>query len=182
MKLILVGQGRTQWDEESRLQGTVDLPLSPRGRKQVSSLARKLHAFGPKGIVSGTGETLTETSRILARQFRCRMRTYEQLNELNHGLWEGMLHREIEERHPHVYRSWCTNPQSVCPPMGESVAEMLERVGEVLERLRRRQSNTIVMVLPRMVRVAAQALLTGVTLETLWSNRPARAEWIGLDI
>ncbi|KPL00081.1 MAG: hypothetical protein AMK75_05930 [Planctomycetes bacterium SM23_65] len=182
MKLILVGQGKTQWDEESRLQGTIDLPLSPRGRKQVSSLARKLHALRPKGIVSGTGETLSETSRILARRLRCRVYAYEQLNELNHGLWEGMLHREIEERHPQVYRRWCANPQSVSPPKGESIAELLERVGEVLERLRRRHSDTIVMVLPEMVRLAAQALLTGLTVETLWSRRPTRVEWTGLDI
>ena len=182
MKLILVGQGRTPWDEESRLQGTIDLPLSPRGRKEVSSLARKLHAFRPKGIVSGTGQTLTETSRILARRLRCRVRTYEQLNELDHGLWEGMLHSEIEERHPQVYRRWCTDPQSVSLPKGESITEMLERVGEVLERLRRRRSDTLVIVLPEMVRLAAHALLTGVTLETLWPNRPGRVEWTGLDI
>ena len=182
MKLILVGQGRTQWDEESRLQGRIDLPLSPRGRKQVSSLARKLHAFRPKGIVSGTGQTPTETSRILARRLRCRVRTYEELNELNHGLWEGMLHREIEDRHPHVYRSWCANPQSVSPPNGESITELLERVGEVLERLRHTGSGTLVIVLPEMARLAAQALLTGVTLETLWSKRPATVEWTGLDI
>lgn len=182
MKLILVGQGRTPWDEELRLQGRIDVPLSPRGRKAVSSLARKLRSFRPKEVVCGTGQTPTETSRILARELHCRVRTFEQLNELDHGLWQGMLHSEIEERHPAVYRHWRRNPQSVSPPRGESIAGLLERVGEVLERLRRRRVDSLVMVLPGMVRLAAQALLTGVTLETLWSQSPVRAEWTRVDI
>ena len=182
MKLILVEQGRTRWDEESRLQGRIDVPLSPRGRKEVSTLARKLQSFHPNEVVCGTGQTLTETSRILAKELRCRVRTFEQLNELDHGLWQGMRHSEIEGRHPAVYRRWRRNPLSVSPPRAEAMAGLLERVGEVLQRLSRRRVDSVVIVLPGMVRVAAQALLTGVTLETLWSQRPVRAEWTSVDL
>ena len=183
MKWILVGQGRTEWDDESRLQGTIDLPLSVRGRKGVSRLARKVHAFTPGEVVAGSGQTLVETARIYARQIGCRVHTHDELNELDHGLWQGMLRRELEERYPRLYRRWSADPQSVSPPRGEPLSAMLERVGGVLERLRRRRRDrALIVVLPRMVRLAAQARLTGVSFETIWSAKPSPGEWTGIDI
>lgn len=183
MKVILVGQGRTPWDEESRVQGTIDVPLSPRGRKEVTTLARKLRAFHPKRIITGTGQTLRETAAVLAQKLGCRVTNHKQLNGLDHGLWQGMRLDELEERYPHVYRRWVKSPQSVSPPRGESISELLVRVGEVIEETqRRRQDGAVVMVLPELVRLAAQALLTGVTLETIWFKRPSRRQWTEVEV
>ena len=183
MKVILVAQGRTAWDEEGRLQGRIDVPLSVRGRKEVTSLARKLKAFHPKRILTGTGQTQLETAGILERELGCRVRSTAQLNELDHGLWQGMLLSELEERYPGFHRRWLKGPQSVSPPRGESIAGLLDRVGAVIDGLRRRPgARTVVMVLPETARLAAHALLTGVGLETVASPRTSRRQWTEVEI
>jgi len=183
VKVILVDQGRTVWDEASRLQGTIDVPLSPRGCKEVASLARKLKPLRPKRILCGTGQTQLETSQILAKGLGCRVVQHPELKALDVGLWQGMLHEELLRRYPRSYKRWCRDPQSVSPPRGESVGEMVARVSEVVEEIRRRRNRTtLVMVTPGMVRLGAEALLTGVRLETIWSERVSTEAWTGIDI
>jgi len=182
MKWILVGQGRTEWDDEGRLQGTIDLPLSVRGRKEASRLARKVGAFAPEEVVTGSGQTLVETARIYARESGCRVHTHDELNELDLGLWQGMLRRELEERYPRTYRRWSADPQSVSPPKGESLTAMLERVGAAIEGLRRRRHRkALLCVLPPVVRLATHALLTGVSFETIRSTTSSPGAWIEID-
>ena len=183
MKVILIDQGRTAWDAESRLQGTIDVPLSACGRKEVAGLARKLKALAPKRILCGTGQTQLETSRILAKGLACRVSPCEQLNALNAGLWQGMLCGELAARYPRSYRRWCSEPHAVSPPKGETVSEMMGRVSEVIEELRgRRKRGTRVVVTPPMVRVAAEALLTGVRMETIWAEQDSSEAWTVIDI
>jgi len=183
VKVILVSQGRTAWDDEKRVQGTIDVPLSERGRKESAALARKLVAFRPRRIYSGTGQTQLETARILARTLGCGITRLAQLNALDQGLWQGALHAELAERCRRSYRRWRRGPQRVSPPQGESTQTMIARVAEVVAMLRRRRrSGTVVLVLPDVVRLGAQALLAGVRLETLWSASPRAAAWTGIDI
>ena len=103
MKVILVRQGKTTWDEEERLQGTIEVPLSERGRKETATLARRLERFKPKRVFCGSGQTQVETARILARTIHCRVRRYCKLNALDYGLWQGMLLDELKERYPRTY-------------------------------------------------------------------------------
>lgn len=183
MKVILVSQGRTKWDDESRLQGTIDVPLSVRGRKEVGGLARRLKDLRPKRILSGNGQTLVETCRILSRTLGCRVTRCDELDDLDHGLWQGMLLDELEGRYPKAFRRWRRNPTRVAPPRGEAVTEMLKRVSRVIDQFRRRPGRgTVVMVLPEVVRMAAEALLSGVRLETIWSNGSPLSEWTGIEV
>ena len=39
-QILLIRPGCTDFDEQHRIQGTLDLPLSPRGEKQVAKLVR----------------------------------------------------------------------------------------------------------------------------------------------
>ena len=178
MKVVLVGQGRTGWDDAARLKGTIDVPLSARGRKETARLARGLSEMGPVRVVSGTGRTGRETARILSAALGCKCEVCSELGDVDHGLWEGMLLSDLEQRCPRTYRQWRRNPDSVSPPGGESMEDVLGRVREALSRLRPQQTKgTLVMVLPEKLRAAVKALLTGDTLENAWSDGSLRDPW-----
>jgi probable phosphoglycerate mutase len=180
--MILVGQGRTAWDDEGRLRGRLDVPLSEKGRKEVAGLARRLRRFKPRGVITGPGGASAETAAIYADVFGCRVRTFDELACADLGLWEGQLVSELEKRYPRTFRRWRKAPECAAPPMGETMDEVLSRVGAVVARFRRsRRTEAVVMVLPHEVRMAVEALLRGVSLETLRSGNSREEEWTGID-
>ena len=44
-RVLLVRPGATDFDDQGRIKGTLDMPMSERGRQQVNSLAEQLSDF-----------------------------------------------------------------------------------------------------------------------------------------
>jgi hypothetical protein len=60
---------------------------------------------------------------------------------------------------------------------------MLRRLETVVEKLRRNASRrAVVLVLPDIVRQGVEALLSGVRLESLWSDGTVRRGRVGIEI
>jgi probable phosphoglycerate mutase len=78
------------------------------------------------------------------------------LENLSHGLWEGMLLDDVRRKHPRVYKQWREAPAAVCPPEGETCADAYERVRKVLKRpSRRRQPFAVVAPEPLATLIAS---------------------------
>ena len=50
------------------------------------------------------------------------------MQNLNQGLWQGMLVEDVRHKQPKVYRQWQEQPENVCPPEGEMLEQADERV------------------------------------------------------
>jgi probable phosphoglycerate mutase len=53
---------------------------------------------------------------------------------MHFGLWQGMPVDEIRRKQPKVFRQWQEEPTSVCPPEGETFADVHARVLEGLRK------------------------------------------------
>jgi len=98
--LVVATAGKTSWDEEGRLLGSRSIPLSPLGRAQMEQLARQLEQFPLRVIYTGHSRYCLESARILAQTCGATVRCLHELCEVNQGLWEGLLLREIERTYP----------------------------------------------------------------------------------
>jgi broad specificity phosphatase PhoE len=152
-EFLLIRPGATVYDEQRRVQGTLDIPLSERGRAEVAQLAagltERLAAAGapPAALYCGPGESVVRTAEAVGKALGLRPRKVDELRNLDQGLWQGLQVDDIKRRNARVFRQWLDDPATVCPPHGETVADALDRVRAALKPLvKRHQGETVALV------------------------------------
>jgi broad specificity phosphatase PhoE len=145
--VVLIRPGATGYDEQNRIQGVLDLPLSERGKTEVASLVDRLATRDFAGLYCGPSESTTRTAEAIARATSLRAKRLDDLRNLDQGLWQGLPVEEIKRRYTRVFRQWLDDPRTVCPPQGEPVEDALERIRTALKPiLRRHRDETIGLV------------------------------------
>jgi broad specificity phosphatase PhoE len=170
-QVVLIRPGATAYDEQNRVQGILDIPLSDRGRAEVAQLAEKLaeplnrngngddnghshenrigqgHGHELTALYCGPGESAVRTAETIGKAIGLRPKRIDDLRNLDQGLWQGLQLDEIKRRNLKVFRQWLDDPVTVCPPQGETVESALERIKSALRPLiRRHQDETIGLV------------------------------------
>jgi broad specificity phosphatase PhoE len=169
VQLILVRPGSTDYDLQARIQGTLDIPLNDAGRTEAAATAEKLRAYLPTAIYCCTGSSAEETAAVLGQALNIKPKTLDRLQNINLGLWQGMLVEEVRRKQPKVYKQWQEHPEMVHPPEGEMLSEVLGRTEETLEKLaRKHRSGTIVLVVPEPIASVLRHRIEGGELGDLW--------------
>lgn len=116
--IILVRPGITPFDEQGRLLGSLDVPLSETGRRQVEQIALQLADRDVHRIYCASCRRSMETAEGIAKSLGIRCIQLKKLRNLNHGLWEGKKLEEIRKSQPRVFRIWQEQPEAIRPPGG----------------------------------------------------------------
>ncbi len=140
-QVVLIRPGATDFDEQDRVQGVLDLPLSPRGQAEVAALADRLAGLPLAALYCGPGASVLVTAETVGRAVGLRPKRIDELRNLDQGLWQGLQRDEIRRRHHKVFRLWQDDPRAVCPPQGETVESALARVRAALRPLIRRHRD-----------------------------------------
>jgi broad specificity phosphatase PhoE len=137
-RVFMVRHGATVLSAEDRFAGATDVELSDEGREQTRRLAERLsHEKIVAAYASPLGRTV-ETARILSAPHNLDVQTCDGLREINHGRWEGMTRREVEERFPDEAAEWEKDPYTFAPLGGESGLAVTARALPVLIELVRK--------------------------------------------
>ena len=160
--VAVVRPGWTNFDEQHRLIGTLDLPLCPQGAAQVAALIEKLRELPtpPEAVVCGMTQPATCTAEAIAAAFDLTARKSEELANLNQGLWQGSTLEEIGRRMPRVFNQWQEAPETICPPEGEPWEEAADRVQRALKKPLRK-FDSLVIVASEPLASLVSSLLTG---------------------
>ncbi|AEW93997.1 histidine phosphatase family protein [Streptantibioticus cattleyicolor] len=130
---MLWRHGQTAWNLERRFQGTTDIPLTATGVAQARRAARLLAALRPDAIIasdlSRAARTAAELSALTGLEATC----YEDLRETYAGVWQGLTHEEILERHREQYLAW-KRGEPVRRGGGELETEVADRAAPVVLR------------------------------------------------
>lgn len=162
MKVLLVSPGQTDWSEQQRIKGNLDVPLSPDGVAAVEKLARQLGTDSIRVVYCPTTLDGKQTAEIIARITRAKLRPRKELNDLDQGLWQGLTVEELKRRHPHVYARWVRSPNSILPPHGEDLSMAFGRVRMVVKELKRKSGDEAVLcVVPSVIREVLTCQLGG---------------------
>ncbi len=159
--LYIMQTGQTTWEAQSRVEPLAGSPLTPAGAEAAAAAVADLPAGGINAVYAAEGEAERQTARLAARKLGVKVRTRQELHELDYGLWQGLTHEEIERRQPKVYHQWQHEPARVRPPGGETLAEAQERLREAVRRIVKQQKGRPVLLVLRPVAAGLLRCLLG---------------------
>lgn len=149
-RVLLIRPGATLYDEQNRVQGVLDIPLSEQGRSEAARLAERLSAASEgdgdhhaqlSALYCGPGESAVQTAEIIGKALGLRPKRVDEFRNLDQGLWQGLQIEEIRRRNARLFRQWIDDPLTIRPPRGETIEEAMPRVRAALKPLLRRHRD-----------------------------------------
>lgn len=179
--LILVHPGQTELDEQGRLIGNLDLPLSENGESQSRRLADELADEPISLIVTAPDLAAQQTAQAISGSGSIKVRIDENLANLDVGLWHGKEIEELKENQPKLFRQWREQPRSVTPPEGETIENAELRVRKVLKWIfKKNRSGTIAIVASHPLAAIIQAEILNADLTEYWDSDSNCGSWCRL--
>ncbi len=182
--VLLIRHGRTPLTEAGRFSGRggEDPELSGAGRQDAARVAEAVARLGspggllpdvvpPSAVISSPMARTRQTAAAVADRCGLPVEIDEEWIEAGFGAWEGLTYGEISRRYPAELAVW-QGSSTVAPPGGESLDEVVERVGAALRRVLRAQAGRTVVVVTHAtpVRVVLQHALDA-RVAALWRLR-----------
>lgn len=183
-RILLIRPGTTDFDQQRRIQGTLDIPLSETGRREVDDAIEKLRDQPLDAIYTCPCQSARQTAEALGGALNIKPKTLDKLQNLNQGLWQGMLVDDVKKKQPKVYRQWQDQPETVCPPEGETLGAAKERVQAVVAKLlkKHKSEGVVAMVVPEPLASVVLNVLRHDELGDLWQRKQEAASWDVLDV
>jgi probable phosphoglycerate mutase len=184
VQIVLIRPGSTDYDVQQRILGSLDIPLNEQGLAEAAATVEQVRDKGMEIIFAPVSQPSLQTAEVIAKALKIKLKKIERLENLNQGLWQGMLVEEVRRKHPKVYRQWQEHPENVCPPEGEMLGQADERVrNAVVKILKRRKEGVIGLVLPEPLLSLARRFITHGVLGDLWKapNGHGRFEVLQVD-
>jgi len=133
--IYLVRHGQTVWNEEGRLCGSSDVPLSDEGLAQARKLAARLKDIGIAAIYSSPLLRARQTAEAIAAHHRVEVKIEPDLREIDYGDWEGLKVADVLEQFPELEKLRREEPMKFAAPNGEPMRQFAERVISAIQRV-----------------------------------------------
>ncbi|MDB5077098.1 MAG: alpha-ribazole phosphatase [Chloroflexi bacterium] len=149
IRLFLVRHGITEWNHNGVYQGQLDVPLSPKGKLQITALRERLREEQFTVCYTSALSRAKESARIILEQHFCPTHETPDLNEMSYGRWEGLNRTQIMEQFPDSWAHFIADPTRNAAPGGETRRDLQRRVERVLDDINREyqeQDATILLV------------------------------------
>lgn len=143
----MIRHGETIGAEKRQYKGSIDVPLSENGIRQMERVSEYIFAMEKRRSEGTDGAqdqriSATDLSAVYCSDLNRTIRSADiialphsldpiivpSLRERNFGVWEGMSFDEIKEKYPEEFDAWAENPLKFSPVGGESTSEMSGRV------------------------------------------------------
>lgn len=178
LNVMFVRSGATDLDDQGRITGSLDLPLSELGADQTRKLAAELDKFDVDIIFSSPSIASQQTAQEISRDGKVKIRVEESLSNLDHGLWHGKSIAELKENQPKLYKQWQEQPETVCPPDGETVDQAKKRLNKFLKKLKKKfKTGLVALVVSEPLACIIRAELTQVEISELWQVEAKCGHW-----
>src|SRR2546421_1754383 len=160
-RVFMVRHGATVLSAEDRFAGATDVDLSDEGREQTRRLAQRLSRERIAAVYASPLGRTVETAQILAGPHKLKVQTRDGLREINHGRWEQMTRREVEEKFPEEAAEWERDPYTFAPVGGESGLQVTARALPILIELVRKHpgANILIVSHKATIRLLLSSLL-----------------------
>ena len=144
MKIYLTRHSQTLWNQEKRLQGHQDSPLTQEGEENALALKKYLHNYHFDAIYTSPILRALKTAQIICPHQDI---TIEPLiMEMNFGEYEGRLISEISK--DSLYDQLWNDPENFTRiPGGESYKEVITRAQQFIEKIKKHNQNDCIFVI-----------------------------------
>jgi probable phosphoglycerate mutase len=178
-KILLVRPGVTEYDQQGRIQGTLDIPLCEDGRRQVAALIDELRSQPIAAVYTSPSQCAEQTAAAIGEALDVKVKSIDKLDNLDHGLWQGMLVADVKAKQPKVYRQWLEQPETVCPPQGETIVAAEERLSAAIAKLMKKHKSegTVAIVAPEPLASVLCHVVRHDEYGDLWHSREDAPAW-----
>lgn len=163
-KLLLIRHGESEANRVNVFAGHIDPDLQGRGVKQAELTAEYIISnYSVDKIYSSDLKRAYKTAKALADKLGMEITTDVRLREIYGGNWENVKFEEIVDLYPDEFGAWVKDIGSARCAGGESVAELGDRVMEVLEEIAVNNDGKTIAIATHAtpVRVAQSIIETG---------------------
>ncbi|WOO37539.1 histidine phosphatase family protein [Anaerocolumna sp. AGMB13020] len=162
MTLYLIRHGQTDWNVAGRIQGSHDSELNENGRKQAKKLGETIleSQIQLSTIYTSPQKRAYKTAELIGSVTDKPVIPIKGLEEISHGLWEGLTWEEVKLKYPQEYGQWFENRRYAKAPGGESYDEMLKRVLSALHSITTTHKESAAVVTHGGVIMCLQCYLT----------------------
>ena len=134
--IYLARHCKTAWNREGRVQGTMDIELSPEGAHDAELNLPAIRSLGIQQIVCSTAKRAMQTATIYAQGLGVPLQSSPRFRELDHGEWEGQRIQDLLNLPNSPYELWMADPGAVLIPGSSETAlaaqqRILEGVREI---------------------------------------------------
>jgi broad specificity phosphatase PhoE len=183
LRIVLIRPGSTDFDDQRRIKGTLDIPLNTNGSSQASRAAEELIDSAIEAIYTAPCQSAVQTAAMLADRLNVKVKRLDSLRNLDHGLWHGKLIEEVRKTQPKVYRLWQDHPETICPPEGETLASARLRIQKALKRLtKKHKSGVIGVVIPEPLASIMRCCIARCEIGDLWKLECDSGAWEFIDL
>lgn len=180
MKIYFVRHGKTEWNQERRLQGmSGDSPLLPEALVQVAALGDALADIQFDAIFSSPAKRAVDTARILSdhNQNPKDITKRSELFEWRLGTFEGMLIDDAIKKDPENMAAFRHHPEQFWgnPSGAENLSDVYRRFSQFMAWLIQQNYETVLVVSHGAFLSSAIKLITGTPIGEL------RPGGVGLD-
>ena len=183
VQVILIRPGSTDFDDQGRIQGTLNIPLNAIGSSEVAATIEQLRDKGIESLYCCESEPALETARSMAAALGAKLKKLDHMENLDHGLWQGMRIGEVKRKHPKLYRQWQEHPENVRPPEGETVSEARDRVTAAINKLvKKHKKGVIGLVAPEPLARVVKSCLQNCEVGDMWKANDGRGHWEVIEV
>ena len=141
MKIYLTRHSKTLWNQEKRLQGWQDSPLTAEGIEDAKLLKARITELKIDYCYSSPIERAKATSEILFDH----VLVDERLKEMNFGKYEGCLINELLND-PIYNRLWNLPDDDVSTPGGETYHEVQMRLKDFFNDIYKKHHDDTIFI------------------------------------
>lgn len=145
LRLILARHGQTDWNAQHRYQGHAKVPLNETGLRQAAALGQRLAHKGIDAVYCSDLPRAWMTGQIVADACDLPLQAEPRLREMDFGEWQGRTHAEIHEQRIGSIPGEHQEPLSYAPPGGETLGQLAERIGALLQEARSMQQDKTIL-------------------------------------
>ena len=183
LQIVLIRPGSTDYDQQQRIQGALDVPLNDQGNSEVAQIIDELGEKEIETLYAPPCEPAQQTGKAIAKGLGVKLKKLDRMQNLDYGLWQGMLVNDVRHKQPKVYRQWQDQPENVCPPEGEMLGQAQDRVRAAITKLLKRHKEGVIgLVVPEPLASLVRRFVQQDELGDLWKVTNGHGQWQVLEI
>jgi probable phosphoglycerate mutase len=146
-RILALRHGETAWNQDTRIQGHLDIGLNDTGRWQARRAAQALREEDIAAVYASDLSRAFETAQTIANQRGLAVQARVGLRERCFGEFEGKTWAELETGWPDAALSWRQRVPEFAPAGGENLLQLRDRILATLNELaERHQGEQILLV------------------------------------
>lgn len=160
--IYFVRHGESESNLITQFAGSLDMPLTQRGREQAALTASYLSEFPITAVYASDLSRAFETGHIIASRVQAPILAMQDLREIYAGQWEGKTYAQLEYEFPDSYSIWKNQIGLAVCDGGESVVQLQQRVQQCVSRIVANHPNQTICIATHATPIRV--------MECLWTN------------